>query len=136
MNNQLPVNADQNFKNSVEELLTAAGQAPFHYTCDEFYQSENALSGKEPWRFHVLDSRNCRTLLELLKSGKVVKTSEGILQILAAADALILSNWLPERSASQSKKFYPNVKNMEHIAATGAAIQNLLLASTEKGITN
>ena len=135
-NNPLPINSSETFKKDVEELIELAGKAPFHYTCNEFYQNENELTGKEPWRFHTLDSKSCRNLLEILKAGKVVKSSEGIRQMLAAADALVLVTWLPERPASQSKKFYPNVKNMEHIAATGAAIQNLLLAATEKGITN
>lgn len=134
--NPLPVNDDPKFSKTVEELIEAAGFAPFHYSSAEFYQKEGKLTGKEPWRFHSLNSQNCRNLLDILKSGSVIKTSEGILQMLAAADALILVTWLPEPSASPSKKFYPNVKNMEHIAATGAAIQNLLLAATEKGITN
>ncbi|MEX0720533.1 MAG: nitroreductase family protein [Balneolaceae bacterium] len=135
-NDPLPVNTSAAFRKEVEELIELAGKAPFHYTCDEFYQTENKLAGKEPWRFHALDSSSCRELLGVLKTGTAVKSSEGIRQMLAAADALILATWLPERSSSQSRKFYPNVKNMEHIAATGAAIQNLLLAATERGITN
>lgn len=132
----LPINSSKVFKKVVEELVELAGKAPFHYTSNEFYHRKSTLAGNEPWRFHMLDSKNCRKLLEILKEGKVVRSSEGIRQMLAAADALILATWLPEPSASSTKKYYPNVKNMEHIAATGAAIQNLLLAATEKGITN
>lgn len=134
--NPLPVNDDPEFSETVEELIETAGLAPFHYTSAEFYQKEGKLTGKEPWRFYAIDSKNCRNMMSILKADKLIKTSEGILQMLAAADALILVTWLPEPSASKSKKFYPNVKNMEHMAATGAAIQNLLLAATEKGITN
>lgn len=54
--------------------------------------------------------------------------------MLAAADALILTTWLPEPSRKKTQTFYPSLKNMEHIAAAGAAIQNLLLAATSKGI--
>jgi len=56
--------------------------------------------------------------------------------MLAAADTVILGTWLPEKSRKKSKSspFQPNIKNMEHIAATGAAIQNLLLAATARGI--
>jgi nitroreductase len=54
--------------------------------------------------------------------------------MLAASDALILTTWLPEPSRKKTRTFYPNLKNMEHIAAAGAAIQNLLLAATAKGI--
>ncbi|MEX0608691.1 MAG: nitroreductase family protein [Balneolaceae bacterium] len=133
-NNPLPVNTSENFRKEVEKLIEIAGWAPFHYECNSYYQ-EGDLNGKEPWRFHVLDSQTCRDLLEMLKKDIPVKSTEGIKQMLAAADALILVNWLPEPS-SRTQKFYPNVKNMEHIAATGAAIQNLLLMATEKGIIN
>lgn len=134
--NPLPVNTPENFRETVEELIQLAGQAPFHYTCDEMYQAGGPLSGKEPWRFHALSAASCRKLLAKLQATGAPASSEGIRQMLAAADALILVTWLPEPASHQSKKYYPNVKNMEHIAATGAAIQNLLLAATEMGITN
>lgn len=131
----LPVTKGEAFKRTIEELIELAGKAPFHYQSAENYQKKQ-LTGAEPWRFHVLDGETCRQLLKSLNREEPMKASEGIRQMLAAADALILSTWLPEKSRSLSRKFYPNVKNMEHIAATGAAIQNLLLAATEKGITN
>lgn len=131
----LPVKKDKAFKNSVEELIELAGSAPFHHHSHED-QRQKELKGIEPWRFHAMDSKTCRELLGHLKKGVPVKSSEGILQMLATADALILVNWLPEPNNSPNRKYYPNVKNMEHIAATGAAIQNLLLAATERGIIN
>lgn len=131
----LPVTKGQEFQNRVEELIALAGKAPFHHESNEIHRKGN-LIGVEPWRFHALDSETCRVLLASLKEDVPMKASEGIKQMLAAADALILVTWLPERSRSLSRKFHPNVKNMEHIAATGAAIQNLLLAATSRGITN
>lgn len=131
----LPVTKGEEFNRTIEQLIELAGKAPFHYQSAESYQKKK-LTGAEPWRFHVLDGKSCRKLLQNLNKEEPMKASEGIRQMLAAADALILSTWLPEKSRSLSRKFHPNVKNMEHIAATGAAIQNLLLAATEKGITN
>lgn len=129
----LPVINKETYKSTVEELIELAGQAPFHYESPEKRRSAK-LNGSEPWRFHALDAKNCRTLLEGLKDEKPVRSSDGIKQMLAAADGLILGTWIPEKSRKGNQKYYPNVKNMEHIAATGAAIQNLLLAATDRGI--
>jgi nitroreductase len=131
--NPLPITKSEQFRAEIEELISLAGKAPFHYESPEKQRSEK-LIGAEPWRFHTLDSKSCRNLLQSLKSEKPVKASDGIKQMLAAADGLIMATWLPERTRKLSRKFHPNLKNMEHIAATGAAIQNLLLAATEKGI--
>lgn len=129
----LPVTKGEEFRSTIEELIELAGKAPFHYESSEKLRSK-ILKGVEPWRFHTIDGENCRQLLQALKDEKPVKSSEGIKQMLAAADALILGTWIPEHSRKPGRRYHPNVKNMEHIAATGAAIQNLLLAATERGI--
>lgn len=131
----LPVSKGADFKRTIDELIRVAGAAPFHHQSHEGQRHEK-LKGIEPWRFHAMDAATCRKLLSHLKKGEPVKSSLGILQMLAAADAMILATWLPEPNRSKSRKYYPNVKNMEHIAATGAAIQNLLLSATDKGIIN
>ncbi len=131
--NPLPVVKGHDFKSTIEELLILAGKAPFHHENHEKRRTEH-LPGAEPWRFHVLDCRSCRTLLDSLNRETPMKASEGIRRMLAAADALILTTWLPEPSRKNTRPFYPNLKNMEHIAAAGAAIQNLLLAATSKEI--
>jgi hypothetical protein len=60
--------------------------------------------------------------------------------MLAAADALILATWLPHdarlQTATTEPDFTANLINMEHIAATAAAIQNLLLAASAQSIAN
>lgn len=129
----LPITKGREFKKTIEELIALAGKAPFHYESPEERRTEK-LAGVEPWRFHVLNSKSCRSFLRSLNQDKPVKATEGIKQMLAAADALILTTWLPEHSHKHSRRFHPNLKNMEHIAATGAAIQNLLLAATSRGI--
>jgi nitroreductase len=131
----LPVTKGAEFNRTIEQLIELAGKAPFHHQSAETHRKQK-LIGAEPWRFHALDGNNCRQLLKSLNKDEPMKASEGIKQMLATADALILATWLPEKPRSLSRKFHPNVKNMEHIAATGAAIQNLLLAATAKGIIN
>ena len=132
-NKPLPVTKGDEFKKTLEELIELAGKAPFHHTSPKGFQ-KNRLKGSEPWRFRLLDGENCRILLENLKNGNPVKSSRGLLQMLAAADAVVLGTWLPEKKKKKSFNFQPNIKNMEHIAATGAAIQNLLLAATARRI--
>lgn len=129
----LPIQKGDDFRIMIEKLIQLAGKAPFHYESHPSRRNE-MFSGAEPWRFYVLDGVNCRTLLDSLNRELPIKAPEGIRQMLAAADALILTMWLPEPSRKKTRTFYPNLKNMEHIAAAGAAIQNLLLAATSKGI--
>lgn len=131
--NPLPVTKGEEFKQTMEELIELGGQAPFHYESSK-KQRSGKQQGVEPWRFHALDGKNCRNLLNAFNADKPQKAPEGIKQMLAAADGLIITTWLPERNRKLSNKFHPNLKNMEHIAATGAAIQNLMLAATSGGI--
>jgi nitroreductase len=129
----LPVLKDDSFRLLIEELIELAGKAPFHYEGHKSRRKAD-LQGAEPWRFYGFDGKNCRTLLHSLNNQRPLKAPEGIRQMLAAADGLILTTWLPEPSRKKARRFYPNLKNMEHIASAGAAIQNLLLAATSRGI--
>ncbi|SMO60972.1 nitroreductase family protein [Gracilimonas mengyeensis] len=133
--NPLPITKGKEFRQTMEELIALAGRAPFHYTSEENLRSKE-LEGAEPWRFHALECTTCRSLLKDFNEDRPIKCSDGIKQMLAVADGLILTTWLPEGSSKLDRKYYPNIKNMEHIAATGAAIQNLLLAATSRGIAN
>jgi nitroreductase len=129
----LPVTKGDEFRSVIENLIALAAQAPFHHESPE-NQRTKTMKGSEPWRFHAIDGSGCRSLLKALINEKPVKSTDGIKQMLAAADALILGTWIPEKNRRKGRKYHPNVKNMEHIAATGAAIQNLLLAATDQGI--
>lgn len=129
---------------TVEELLDAASWAPFHYRAAEIHREGTPLSSVVPWRFHLLDGAACRTLREkLLAEGDKTK----IPAMLAAATTLIQVTWLPnppekpaealpapEPAEAAKFPFEGTAKNMENIAATAAAIQNLLLAATARGI--
>ncbi|HEX8387208.1 MAG TPA: nitroreductase family protein [Rubricoccaceae bacterium] len=114
----------------VDELLAVAGWAPLHRPAADVHRG--ALSSPVPWRFYALDAAACRALRASLggEGGKV-------LEMLAAADALVQATWLPDEPAEGAVAaglFEPTVPNMEHVAAAGAAIQNLLLAATARGI--
>lgn len=114
-------------------VLSAARWAPFHKPAAKEYRS-GEQNGIEPWRCHVLGARECRGLRRrLLEGGDTTK----IPKMLAVADYLIQVTWLPEPKGEGDRfPFDPSIQNMEHIAAASAAIQNMLLAATARGIPN
>lgn len=119
------------------DLLQLAGMAPFHRACDESHRQEgDTLRGIEPWRFYVLSAEQCRAMAKSLPKENAGK----IPAMLAAADVLFLATWLPNPPENQKlapgQLFDPTLANMEHIAAASAAVQNLLLAATARGIAN
>jgi nitroreductase len=116
----------------VEELLEAAGWAPFHLPAAKLHCEKTELQSKVPWRFYVLDGHNCNRLRKtLINTGDTTK----IPAMLASATNLIQVTWLPNPGPSDSVQlFEPSLENMEHIAAASAAIQNLLIAATAREI--
>jgi len=117
-------------RSTVEELVAAAGWAPFHRPA--FCAREQGERTVEPWRFTMLDAAGCRALLPRLS--EIPKPPGKISNMLAVADALLLVTWLPE--PSDTGGWEASAFNMEHIAAGSAAIQTLLLAATARGIAN
>ena len=119
----------------VNELVALAGHAPFHRAVEDRHR-QGELDGIEPWRFHILDATNCRRLMPLLPKENAGK----IPAMLATADALIIATWLPSAGETtpmgDEPGFAVTLTNVEHIAAASAAIQNLLLAATARGIRN
>ena len=126
----------------VEELLEAASWAPFHRGAAKVHLEEGKLASKVPWRAYVLDAAGCRVMQERLLA---LEDKSKVPPMLGAATALVQVTWLPdpapevpatEQPAEGAKPllFDPTDKNMEHIAAAGAAIQNLLLAATARNI--
>ena len=124
---------------SMAELVELGSCAPYHYPCDAGHQVA-PLDSPAPWRFYALTAENCRKLL-----GRIHQQPEPVGKIgnmLAAADGLILTTWLPDPPATQppaeqppaGQLFEPTRRNMEHIAAASAAIQNMLLAATQANI--
>lgn len=122
-------------RETIEELISAAGWAPFHRPCQTEHQIAGGLSGIVPWRMYALDAAACRKLRTLLPE----EASGKMPSMLAAADALVQVTWLPnlqseDFKAAKGQLFEPTLANMEHIAAASAAIQNFLIAATARGI--
>ncbi|PID62762.1 MAG: hypothetical protein CR974_03195 [Gammaproteobacteria bacterium] len=115
----------------IETLIESAYWAPFHYTAHANHKQ--ALTAELPFRFYVLDSATCREVAKRLQDSGV---KAGKLQsMLHTADYLIQATWTPQPHDG-AQLFEPSLANMEHIAAAGAAIQNLLLAATALGREN
>lgn len=121
-------------KSFIQTLMESAYYAPYHYPCQSLYQ--NNLSSPLPWRFYVLSSQTCRELAANLQEQKI--SAEKIIGMLNSADYLIQSTWCPlvDSNSTEEDLFVGNLINMEHIAASGAAIQNLLLTATALGYEN
>lgn len=116
----------------VEALLEAMGTAPFHRPAHAVHGAADALV---PWRAYVLGGGACRALLEVLRRRDALVGK--IPGLLAAADLLVLLTWLPDppaENATAAGPFAATVENMEHVAAAGAAAQNLLVAATARGL--
>lgn len=126
----LPVNG--NHRDKVDALLASAGQAPFHFPNDPSYRT--AMKSPVPWRFYKVDSAGCRKLMKQLASPDA--GAGKIAAMLAAADALIQVTWQPEVTdevPAEGQTFVATHRNMEHIAATAAAVQSFLLMATNSG---
>ena len=127
----LPVTNEN--KGLIDALLTEAGWAPFHHPSSSGHHGD--LPSPVPWRFYKLDANDCRHLLAALKRSN--PTAGKILNMLAAADALLQVTWLPDLQdlddRTEGQEFVGSLRNMEHIAAASAAVQSFLLLATEKG---
>ncbi|MGF1452500.1 MAG: nitroreductase family protein [Opitutales bacterium] len=116
----------------IDAVVAAAGWAPFHRPAATRHRS--TLASPQPWRCYKLDAAGCRRLRErLLAAGDATK----IPAMLAAASGLVLATWLPDPPQAplpEGALFAPTLENMEHLAAASAAIQNVLLAATARGM--
>lgn len=111
----------------LRECISTSGWAPFHY-------ARNVDGLVEPWRFHCLQNQACLELAEQLPNWVSLKPTSKIPQLLRGCHSLVLVNWIPqlkddlkkeEKTEFDSKKL--RRINEEHLAATAAAVQNLLL---------
>lgn len=119
----------------IEAMMTAAHAAPHHFPC---HDSHRPVEGDSPvpWRFYALDGAACRALRDVVVDfeGK----TETTLRLLGATDGLIVVTWLPEprseaEPAGDGTMFDGTRRNMEHVAAAAAAVQNMLIVATDAG---
>ena len=108
------------------EAIAEAGWAPFHY-------DRNHEKIAEPWRFHVLWHQECRVIASRFHEWfENVKPSNKLPPMLSACGSLILVNWIPQSEPGHTNEKMVQVDE-EHLAATSAAVQNLLLLLTAGG---
>ena len=121
----------------ITELLSLGATAPVHYKSAERHHSDD-LPSSLPFRAYTMRSDECRKLADMLEA--LDPPAGKIINMLWAAEAVIVTTWLPDVFGDQPEErmaepvpFTGNLRNMEHLAATGAAIQNMLLGATAKG---
>ena len=113
----------------VLSAVTTAGWAPFHHA--------RSTEVVEPWRVHILWNKECIAAARHMRDVLGAKNKE--VQLAAACSALLLVTWLPQfytdkqRYESQLSIAKQREIDEEHLAATAAFIQNLLLLLTEEG---
>ena len=135
-----PPEIDAALIEAVWDAVDVAKWAPFHYP--SHVSHHNDLSSLVPWRFHVLDHKACRRLIEHLStmSGDAsdptlaAAMNGKIPSMLAAAGALVIVSWLPHPTKGDDANAKLAKMNDEHLMAAAAATQTLLLALTAREI--
>ena len=138
-------------KEDIRELLELAGHAPFHKPAHSDHlktdtDEKASLDAVMPWRFYVLDQAACQSAVALIRN-RAANHQEKIWHeswqskipwLLAGADALILTYWLPDPQSHPTTQDAPEwtLFNQEHLAAASAATQTLLLAATARQYHN
>lgn len=129
-----PSMADADRDVLIGQLLDLAGSAPYHYECSAKYRV--TLESGLPFRYYVADAPRCREGVEYASNQGVEAGKIG--QMLNTAELLLVVTWLPDTFGEpildrEPIPFTGNLRNMEHLAATGASIQNVLVGATALG---
>ena len=109
------------------DAIKTAGWAPFHYP-------RNVDGIAEPWRVHVLWHEEAGKAAAHLRDGLGVTSKEP--RLAAGCNALLVVTWLPEfydedsQNNSRLAREDQVKRDEEHLAATSAMVQNLLLLLT------
>ncbi len=123
-------------------MHAAAHTAPFHKAAHAPSHCAGKLSSIAPWRAYTLEQDTCWQLIDLIKERAEAEPestwhrAQGskIPQLLSAAAAVVQVNWCPNPAEDGQPTL--NTANAEHIAATAAAVQNMLLVASAHGIAN
>jgi len=122
---QLSAEVEAENDQKVRDALETAGWAPFHYP-------RNVDGIAEPWRAYFLGREQAEKAAKYLSEELGVKSKEP--QLAAACNALVLVTWLPEANPDSAEKV--TLRNNEHLAASSAMVQNLLLMLTAEEMGN
>ena len=115
----------------VATAIRDAGWAPFHY--------DRAADGMaEPWRVEFLTQSKCREVADnFFQWFDDVKPSNKLPSMLNACGSLVLVSWLPQFAGQEPEVGSLTEKQQqvdeEHLAATAAYVQNLILILTAHG---
>lgn len=131
--NDLPQTDSTVTRAEIDSLLDIAGWAPFHQPSHVAHRSGELKEIIEPWRVYKFDAPLCRKVAADISP----EDNPGIIPgMLKAADCLLNVTWLPDPGSEYTApEFAPTERNMEHIAAASAFVQNILVAATAKNIT-
>lgn len=117
----------------VAEAIRTSAWAPFHY--------DRGVDGlAEPWRVDWIKYDDCRVIAKELPNWfDDVKPSNKLPAMLAACGSLVLVSWLPQFCRDAEAIKGPERESQwqtdeEHLAATSAYVQNLLLLLTANGL--
>ncbi|MEM6854105.1 MAG: nitroreductase family protein [Planctomycetota bacterium] len=115
-------------RQTVLDALRTAGWAPFHYTSDQ-----GGIA--EPWRAHVIGHEASQRLAAKLPEWFTnLKPTNKLVPMMNACGALVLVTWLPQFGDPETQNPKQRAVNEEHLAATAAMVQNLLLLLTAHGM--
>lgn len=121
----------------VKQVVASAGLAPFHYV-------RGFEDIAEPWRAYFLNWESCRQLSRKFPEWVNLKPTNKVPAMLAACGCLLLVTWIPQFRSKPN--IYPDPsptdipsKNQiqiddEHLAATAAFVQNILILATAAGL--
>lgn len=137
---RVPDRTPEELEELKNELLDLAAHAPYHYPSSNKHHGE--LASSLPFRFYTADANKCRSIATFAETEEIDLGK--IQNMLFGADLLFLVTWLPDLFGAQWESanvkepipFTGNLRNMEHIAAASAAIQNVLLGATQRGLPN
>lgn len=118
----------------IGQLLNLAGSAPYHYESSAKYRA--TMESGLPFRYYIADAPRCRKGVDYAANQGVEAGKIG--QMLNTAELLLMVTWLPDVFGEsildrEPIAFTGNLRNMEHLAATGASIQNVLVGATALG---
>lgn len=115
----------------IHQTIAAAGMAPFHF-------ERKVDQIPEPWRVHFLQAETCRRLAQKAARWFDIKPNNKIPGMLSACGCLLLVTWLPQfREISVTEEISAQKQlevDDEHLAATAAFVQNLLVLLTSAGL--